>query len=428
LRSEVALAEETLLADDFLRQLINVGEVDILVGLPTHNNAGTIEPVIRAIQAGILKCFPRERTVIINADGGSRDGTTELVTRASIDDMWNASKVYALRTLHSISTQYAGTPEPGLALRTIFAAADLLRARACVVLSPESTTIETDWLQRLVRPVYDDNFDLVSPIYRRQKFEGVLMRNLLYPMTRAIYGCRVREPYASEFAISGRLATDFLNREIWNDELGRDGAEIFLTVAAITGQYRICQTFLGTKVQPPRSAPDLVAAMRHTVGALFSSLDGNFSFWSPITGSQPVPTLGADSEVTVVPARVNRKRLREMFATGVAELEPVFQSILSASTLSELQRIAQLEIDEFNYPAELWARTVFEFAAAYHRSVMNRDHIVQALVPLYRGRSLTFLLENREANAEDVERSVESLCGEFERMKPYLLEVWADRK
>ncbi len=93
------MAEETLLTDDFLRQLINVGEVDIVVGLPTHNNAKTIESVLRAIQAGILKCFPRERAVIINADGGSQDGTPELVMGASIDDVWKASKVYALRTL-----------------------------------------------------------------------------------------------------------------------------------------------------------------------------------------------------------------------------------------------------------------------------------------------------------------------------------------
>ena len=99
------MAEETLLTDDFLRQLINVGEVDILVGLRTHNNAKTIEPVIRAIQAGILKCFPRERAVIINVDGGSQDRTPELIVGASIDDVWNVSKVYALRTLHSISTR-----------------------------------------------------------------------------------------------------------------------------------------------------------------------------------------------------------------------------------------------------------------------------------------------------------------------------------
>ena len=94
----------------------------------------------------------------------------------------------------------------------------------------------------------------------------------------------------------------------------------------------------------------------------------------------------------------------------------------------ELQRIAALELDAFRYPAELWAKTVFEFAASYHKSVISPDHIVQALVPLYRGRALTFLLENQNASAEDMEKNVESLCGEFERLKPYLLEVWADRK
>src|SRR5437016_2483891 len=148
----------------------------------------------------------------------------------------------------------------------------------------------------------------------------------------------------------------------------------------------------------------------------------------PMTGSQPVPTLGAQSEFVMEPARVNRKRLREMFATGVAQLEPVFTSILSESTLSELQRIASLEVSEFNYPADLWAKTVFEFAASYHKSVISRDHIVQALVPLYRGRTLTFLLENRDGSGEDIERNSESLCADFERLKPYLLEVWADRK
>jgi len=420
------LAEETLLTDDFLRQLINVGEVDILVGLPTHNNAGSIAPVLRSIQAGILECFPRERVVIINADGGSQDGTPELVTGASIDDVWSASKVYALRTLHAISTQYAPTPEPGTALRTILAAADLLRARACVLISPDSTTIQPDWLQRLVGPVYHDGFDLVSPIYRRQKFEGLLTRNLLYPMTRAVYGYGIREPYASEFSISGRLATDFLNKPLWNDEWDRIGAEVCLTITAITGKYRVGQSFLGTKAQPVGSASDVVAAMRRTVGALFSSLDNNFPLWSSVAGSQPVPTFGAQSELAPAPIQIRRERLWSMFASGVAQLEPLFRSILSPSTLSELKRIATLEVNEFLYPAEVWARTVFEFAASFHRSVISRDHIVQALVPLYRGRTLSFLLENRDG--DDIETSVESVCSEFERSKPYLLEIWADQK
>lgn len=422
------MAEETLLSDDFLRQLMNVGEVDIVVGLSTHNDAKTIGPVVRAVQAGILQCFPRERVAIINADGGSQDGTPELVTGASIDDVWHQSKVYALRTLHAISTQYARSPEPGAALRTILAATDLLRARACVLISPDATTIEPDWLQRLVRPIYEDNFDLVCPIYRRRRFEGALMRNVLYPMARAVYGYRVREPYGSEAAISSRLATDLLGNEFWSQDSGRMGPEISITIAALTGKYRVCQSFVGTKVLSGRNSGDLVGAMRRTVGALFSSLDKDFSQWSSITGSQPLPVFGPQADVVPGITRVNRKRLREMFVSGVGQLEPVLRSILSDSTLAGLQKIAGTDGADFNYPDELWARTVFEFAASYHKSTINRDHILQALIPLYRGRSLTFVLENRNGSNEEMEQREESLCAEFEQLKPYLLETWSEKK
>ena len=422
------MAEETLLSDEFLRQLINIGEVDIVVGLSTHNHAKTIGPVMGTIQAGILKCFPRERVAIINADGGSQDGTPELVEHASIGDLWHGSKVYALRTLHSISVRYARLPDPAKALQTILAAADLLRARACVMISPDSTTIQPDWLQLLARPVYYDNFDLVCPIYQRQRFEGALVRNLLYPMTRSMYGSRIREPYGSEFAISGRVATDCLSNGVMNQDWGRMGPEISITIFALAGKYRVCQSFLGAKQPASRGAHDMVAAMRRTVGALFASLDSNFPVWSAVSGSQSIPTMGAQVDVPEESARINRKRLLEMFAGGVAQLAPVLSSILSPSSISELQRIAALGIDEFEYPAELWTKTVLEFAASYHKSTINRDHIIQALVPLYRGRSLTFLAETRDGAGEDMERREESLCADFERLKPYLLEIWADRK
>ena len=104
------MADENILTDDFIRQLINVGEVDILVGVPTHNDAKTVQSAIQAIQAGILRSFPRERAVIINADAGSTDGTPELVVGASISDVRRGFNGYTLRTLHSISTQYAKSP------------------------------------------------------------------------------------------------------------------------------------------------------------------------------------------------------------------------------------------------------------------------------------------------------------------------------
>jgi len=33
------LGEGSILTDDFLRELMNVGEVDILIGVPTYNDA-----------------------------------------------------------------------------------------------------------------------------------------------------------------------------------------------------------------------------------------------------------------------------------------------------------------------------------------------------------------------------------------------------
>ena len=422
------MAEESILTDEFLRQLIDVGEADVLVGVPTYNNAATVGQVVQTIRAGLLKYFPRERAVIVNADGGSRDQTPELVRGASINDLQHSTDLTALRTLHSISAEYAGGPATGTALRAILASAELLRVSACAVVSPESTTIEPEWIERLLRPVYKGNFDFVTPLYRRHKFDGLLMRNLVYPMTRAFYGKQVREPYAAEFSFSGQLASHFLGQEIWTHEVGQTGTEIALTISAITGGFRLAQSFLGAKPHVDARAADLVAAMRQTVGALFWSLEPNFSIWSAKSDSQPIPTLGAAQEVTLEPLRINRKRLFSMFRSGVAELEPVLKSILSPPTLTELQRISALEEDDFLFGDELWARTVYEFAASYHKAVISRDHIVQALAPLYRGRAFTFLVENREASGEQVEQNVEDFCMTCERLKPSLLELWNGRK
>ena len=422
------MGDESILSDDFIRQLIDVGEVDILVGVPTHNDAKTVAPAMRAIQEGIVKTFPRERAVILNADGGSNDGTPDVIMGASIDDLHRSFNGYTLRTLHAISTRYANAPSSAAALRTILAAAELLRAKACTVICPESANIEAEGVANLLRPIYHDHFDFVAPIYRRHKFEGILLTNLLYPMTRALFGQRVREPYASEFAFSGRLASQFLNRHQWSEESKDYDPELELTVTALSDGCRICQTFLGTRSPTKRQSRDLVDAMRQTVGVLFSSLDATFSIWSGKTASQPVPTNGPECELSVDPLRINRKQLKEMFSAGVLELESVLKSILSSATLSELQQLARADEDEFRFHPELWVKTVYEFAASYHNAVMSRDHIVQALVPLYRGRMFTFLVENRTASAAEVGNYIESLCLEFERLKPYLLELWNGRK
>jgi len=40
----------------------------------------------------------------------------------------------------------------------------------------------------------------------------------------------------------------------------------------------------------------------------------------------------------------------------------------------------------------------------------------------------TFLIENRNATANDVENNIGALCLEFERLKPDLLQMWKSRE
>ena len=416
------MVEESILTDDFLRELINVGEVDLLVGLATYNDAKTVGNVMQAVRAGLLRYFPRQRTVVVNADGGSRDGTQELVRDASISDMRHVSNLSSLRTLHCISTHYSRDGNGG-ALHTILAAAELLRASSLVVISPESTNMEPEWVERLVRPVAKENFDLITPIYRRHKFDALLVRTLLYPMIRAIYGKRLREPVPIDFAFSGRLATQFLAQESSSPDVQQTGVEMQLALAAMGGDFRVGQSFLGVRERMEHGAAELVPAMRRTVGVLFSSLE-NFAAWSTVKDSQPVPTIGVEHEVSLEPLRVNRKRLHQMFVSGVEELDPVLRTILYDTTLAELKALAQQPEEEFVFPDELWVTTVYEFAASHHKAVISRDHVIQALAPLYRGKALAFVLENREASAEEIEKNVEALCLSFESLKPYLLQLW----
>src|SRR5215471_15827181 len=110
--------DESTLSDALLRQLMAVGQVDVLVGLPTLNNAATIIDVVRAIHVCFTRDYPRLRTVMINADGGSTDGTPELVRAASVVEGDVVQTSYTLRTLHRVVAPYHGLPGKHTALRT----------------------------------------------------------------------------------------------------------------------------------------------------------------------------------------------------------------------------------------------------------------------------------------------------------------------
>jgi glucosylglycerate synthase len=416
---------DSILSDDFLRQLIGVGEADVLVGIPSLNNAKTISHVVQAVEVGFAKFFPRERAVVVNADGGSRDGTEQAVRNASLGDSHRMLAPQSLRTMHRVTTRYQGAPGAANALKTILAAAELVRAKACAVVSPDLLSIRPGWIDGLLRPVYKEQYDLVTPLYLRQKFDGLLISNLVYPMVRAAYGLRVREPMASEFAFSGKLASHLLEQGVSPQDGLPYGTGIWVTTRAIVGGFRIGQCFLGPKIQALKdSARDIVATIRGVVADLFNSFEAEEAFWMGATGSQPAPAFGFPYDVALEPVRVNRKRLMQLFRTGVVELQDILKSILSEESFEGLRAAADPARGVVHFSDELWVKTIYDFAGAFHRSVINRDHVMQALVPLYRGRVASFTHEQASVDENRIEAAIESLCLAYEQLKPYWIEGW----
>ena len=51
-------------------------KLDIIVGIPTYNEADSISNTVQKIDKGLSKYFPEYRALIVNVDSRSSDGTS----------------------------------------------------------------------------------------------------------------------------------------------------------------------------------------------------------------------------------------------------------------------------------------------------------------------------------------------------------------
>jgi glycosyltransferase involved in cell wall biosynthesis len=418
-----------VLGEGLQQRLAEIGEIDIVVGIPSFNNAATIGHVVRATQAGFAKYFPDQRALILNSDGGSTDGTPEVVAGASIADFETLLAAHPLQAVHRIVTPYDGIPGKGSALRTVFAAAHALHAKACAVVDADLRSITPQWLDLLISPALRAGYDFVAPLYHRHKYDGTITNSIVYPLTRALYGRRVRQPIGGDFGFSGKLAAHYLDHDVWNSDVARFGIDIWMTTTAITGGFRICQSFLGAKIHDAKDpGVDLSAMLTQVVSSVFGLMEEHEPAWQTAAPSTPVPAFGFEYTVGLEPVRVNVERMLGIFQAGARDLGAVWEPALAPDTLRDVRAVAALPLEAFRFPAPLWVRVVYDIAVAYHARTVNRDHLLQSLTPLYLGRTASFVLETAEAGAAEVENIIESVCQEFERSKPYLVERWQPRK
>ncbi len=399
-----------------------IGKADIVVGIPSYNNARTIPHVVRAVSAGLAKYFPQMKSVLVNSDGGSTDGTRNAVMETQVEDMQAILVEHRLHPIHKIVTPYHGIPGKGSALRTIMELAVALEARAAAVVDSDLRSIMPEWMELLLGPVVHQGFDYVTPLYSRHKYDGTITNSIVYPVTRALYGRRIRQPIGGDFGFSNSLAKHYLTHKVWDTDVARYGIDIWMTTTAVAGGYKVCESFLGAKLHDQKDpSVDLSSMLEQVVGCVFDLMGQYEKTWREVKGSAPIPLFGLQYAVGVEPIYVNLERMMNSFKQGL-ELRTIWRAFLDDGTLSQLQAIA--DSSGFEFSDELWTRLIYDFATAHRKRLLNREHLLKSMTPLYLGKVASLFNEIRDSNQAEVEARIEALCAKFEETKPYLLEKW----
>src|SRR3954467_5804454 len=219
--------------------MARLGHADIMVGIPSFKNAATIGYVVRAAHAGLVQYFPEPKPVLVNSDAGSTDGTQRVVIETEPPDYVESILLTRpTNRLDRVTLTYPeidGTGGKGAALRTIFEIAAALEVQALVVVDSDLRSIVPEWIELLAGPILKGGYDYVAPLYSRHKHDGTITNTVTYPLTRALYGLRIRQPIGGDFGVSGDLVKTYLKADGWTDEVSKFGIDIWMTTSALTG-------------------------------------------------------------------------------------------------------------------------------------------------------------------------------------------------
>jgi hypothetical protein len=333
----------------------------VVVGFPTRDEAATIGQVVEAADEGLGQAGLSEAAVLVNADNDSLDGTAAMF----LGCVARSRRV-------TVATGARGTGK-GTNLLAIFHAALDMGAERVVVLDGDVRSGEPWWVTRLLGAVDCDSPGVAVPVYRRNRYEGIITNHLASPLLAAVLGVNLQQPIAGDFAFSRA----FIERAVtWPlpESAQLYGIDIWLTGNAAREGHRISQVPLGRKIHNP-VFPKTVRMSQQVIDALLHLfyLSGNprppCHAKAPARSTTDDVAVPRDTDLTErVFAWVSRYLVRN--ADAISEVFPCLtEAVPGPHGLAGM-------------PAALWAEVLADALAAVEagRGVEARDHLVALFV------------------------------------------------
>ncbi len=424
----VSAGTQSAIDDQTRQDLTDLKYADIIVGIPSYNNAGTISRVIKAAELGLARYFPEYKGVILVSEGGDVEATREAIEALNDKQYFENSFIHRPSVdTRILATKYSGLSGKGTAIKAIFEAANILGVKAGCMLDSDLRSISPGWIELLIAPIIFKDFGFVTPYYCRHKYDGTITNMIAYPLTMSLYGRRVRQPIGGDFGFSRALIESLLAKDVWETDIARFGIDIWMTTVAICEKFTICQSYLGSKIHDDKDpGKDLSPMFKQVVGTIFSLMDIYSEDWLSVKGSRPTAIFGFESEFAPSPLNVDVTSMIHKFRDNVQEQLPVWEKVLEAENCRKILEVAKMEPNQFELPVDLWVRTLFDFAVAYRNLIdgLRADQIIEALVPIYYAKISSFVSKTINLDSLQAEEVINEQSAVFEQLKPYLLERW----
>src|SRR5215475_7328156 len=175
-----------------------MSNIRLAVGIPTFQEADSIENVTRQVDLGLACLADPANCVIINVDSDSPDKTAEVFlntpTRCRKESL-------------IITKQPRGK---GRNVLRFFERCVELGVSAIAIVDGDLRSISPEWIEALLTPVLRGEAEYVTPLYLRHRFDGSMTNNFAYPLMYGYFGTCLRQPVGGEFALSADLVKHIL--------------------------------------------------------------------------------------------------------------------------------------------------------------------------------------------------------------------------
>lgn len=213
-------------------------KIDIIVGIPTYNEVDSISNTVQKIDEGLSKYFPEYKTLIINVDSQSSDGTSRV---------FNKIKTKTDKMSFTVKKQPRGK---GANIFSLLKLGKKFGAKYIATIDADITTITEEWPKLLLDPLIKERVDFITPVYTRNRYEGNTTNHFCFPLLYGWFGRKINQPIGGDFALNDHFSKYILEQQKPKDAF-LYGIDIFLSTHAVGGNFETREVYLGRKIHKP---------------------------------------------------------------------------------------------------------------------------------------------------------------------------------